>query len=33
MPKKKNDIRYHGYIFSQTQDVFKDIKDVYLKIT
>ena len=29
---KKNDIRYHGYIFSQTQDVFNS-KDVYIKIT
>tara|TARA_R100000231_G_scaffold105887_1_gene78443 strand:+ start:75 stop:1526 length:1452 start_codon:yes stop_codon:yes gene_type:complete len=29
---KKNDIRYHGYIFSQTKDVFNS-KDVYIKIT
>ena len=29
---KKNDIRYHGYVFSQTQDVFNS-KDVYIKIT
>ena len=29
---KKNDIRYHGYIFSQTNDVFNS-KDVYIKIT
>ena len=29
---KKNDIRYHGYIFSQTRDVFNS-KDVYIKIT
>ena len=28
----KNDIRYHGYIFSQTRDVFNS-KDVYIKIT
>ena len=27
---KKNDIRYHGYVFSQTQDVFNS-KDVYMK--
>ena len=27
-----NDIRYHGYLFSQTEDVFNS-KDVYLKIT
>ena len=29
---EKNDIRYHGYIFSQTRDVFNS-KDVYIKIT
>ena len=29
---EKNDIRYHGYIFSQTKDVFNS-KDVYIKIT
>ena len=28
----KNNIKYHGYIFSQTQDVFNS-KDVYIKIT
>ena len=29
---EKNDVRYHGYIFSQTKDVFNS-KDVYIKIT
>ena len=29
---KKNDVKYHGYIFSQTKDVFNS-KDVYIKIT
>ena len=29
---KKNDIKYHGYVFSQTKDVFNS-KDVYIKIT
>lgn len=29
---EKNDVRYHGYIFAQTQDIFNS-KDVYLKIT
>lgn len=29
---KKNDIRYHGYIFSQTKDVFNS-KDIYIKVT
>ena len=28
----KNNIKYHGYIFSQTKDVFNS-KDVYIKIT
>ena len=29
---EKNDIRYHGYIFSQTRDVFNS-KDIYIKVT
>ena len=29
---EKNDIRYHGYIFSQTKDVFNS-KDIYIKVT
>ena len=28
----KNNIKYHGYIFSQTKDVFNS-KDVYIKVT
>ena len=29
---EKNDVRYHGYIFSKTNDVYNS-KDVYIKIT
>ena len=29
---EKNDVRYHGYIFSKTNDVYNS-KDVYIKVT
>ena len=29
---EKNDVRYHGYIFSKTKDVYNS-KDVYIKVT